>query len=79
VYDDYRMNDPAGKAVLLALTKRRRTMKYICLGYFEKGKREGMTEGEQHAIFTHALNTTTIFAPTGILLVEKRFSLRKPP
>ena len=26
-------------------------MKYICLGYFEKGKREGMTEGEQHAMF----------------------------
>lgn len=26
-------------------------MKYICLGYFEKGKLEGMTEGEQHAMF----------------------------
>jgi hypothetical protein len=45
------MNDPACKALLLAPTKRRRTMKYICLGYFDKGKREGMTEGEQHVMF----------------------------
>jgi hypothetical protein len=43
VRDDYRTNDPARKDVLLASTKRRRTMKYICLGYFEKGKFEGMT------------------------------------
>ena len=26
-------------------------MKYICLGYIEKGKIEGMTEGEQQAMF----------------------------
>jgi len=26
-------------------------MKYICLGYMEPGKFEGMTEDEQHAIF----------------------------
>jgi hypothetical protein len=26
-------------------------MKYICLGYYEKAKHEGMTEGEQHAMF----------------------------
>jgi hypothetical protein len=25
-------------------------MKYICLGYIEPGKFEGMTEGEQHAM-----------------------------
>jgi hypothetical protein len=45
------MNDPARKAVLLVPTKRRRTMKYIWLSYIEKGKFEGMTEGEQHAMF----------------------------
>jgi hypothetical protein len=45
------MNDPACKAVLLDPTKRRRTMKYICLGYFEKDKFEGMTESEQNAMF----------------------------
>jgi hypothetical protein len=26
-------------------------MKYVCLGYYEKDKREGMTEGEQHPMF----------------------------
>ena len=26
-------------------------MKYICLGYMEKGKREGLTEGEQQAMY----------------------------
>ena len=26
-------------------------MKYICLGYYDKGKFDGMTEAEQHAMF----------------------------
>ena len=26
-------------------------MKYVCLGYYDKSKFEGMTEGEQHAMF----------------------------
>jgi hypothetical protein len=26
-------------------------MKYVCLGYYDKGKHEGMSEGEQHAMF----------------------------
>ena len=26
-------------------------MKYICFGYFDKGKFEGVAEGEQHAMF----------------------------
>jgi hypothetical protein len=30
-------------------------MKCICLGYMEKGKFEGMTEGEQHAMFDTSL------------------------
>src|ERR1700730_18147202 len=34
---------------VLAPTQRRRTMKYICLGYLEPGKFEGMTEDERHA------------------------------
>jgi hypothetical protein len=44
------MNDPARKAVLLAPSERRRTMKYICLGYLEPGRFEGMTEDERHAM-----------------------------
>jgi hypothetical protein len=27
------------------------SMKYICLGYYDKGKVDGMTEGERHAMF----------------------------
>src|SRR5690349_24547756 len=30
---------------------RRRTMKYVCLGYYDKGKFEGMTAAEQNAMF----------------------------
>jgi hypothetical protein len=45
------MNEPARKVVLLAPTRRRSTVKYICLGYYDKGKFEGMTEGEQSAMF----------------------------
>jgi hypothetical protein len=26
-------------------------MKYVCLGYYDKDKHEGMTESEQHAMF----------------------------
>ena len=51
VRDDYKMNDPARKAVPLAPTRRGRAMKYICLGYYDKDKHESMTEGEQHAMF----------------------------
>src|SRR5579863_1857860 len=47
VRDDYRMNDPAGEAVPLAALNRRRAMKYICLGYLEPGKFEGMTKDER--------------------------------
>ncbi|MGA9390025.1 MAG: hypothetical protein WBV69_06220 [Candidatus Sulfotelmatobacter sp.] len=43
-------------------------MKYICLGYLEPGKIEGMTEDERHATLDDALSTTTICAPTGIWL-----------
>src|SRR5215469_17097999 len=44
------MHDAARQAMLLALT-RGGTMKYICLGYYDQGKHEAMTEAEQHAMF----------------------------
>ncbi|MGH9870995.1 MAG: hypothetical protein ACRD9S_00740 [Pyrinomonadaceae bacterium] len=31
-------------------------MKYICLGYIEPGKFEGMTEDERHATFDECSN-----------------------
>jgi hypothetical protein len=31
--------------------RRRRRMKYICLGYYDKGKHEAMSKGEQETMF----------------------------
>ena len=53
-------------------------MKYVCFGYYDKRKFDGMTEAEQNAMFDTALNMTTIFAPTETGVVEKRSGLRKP-
>ena len=30
-------------------------MKYICLGYYDKDKFDGMAEGERNAMFRHVL------------------------
>jgi hypothetical protein len=69
VRDDYRMNDPAGKTVLLA-QKRRRTMKYICLGYIEPGKFEGMTEDERHAVLDECFEHNDHLRANGHLVAE---------
>jgi hypothetical protein len=47
------MNGPARSyaAGLPPGKKRRRTVKYICLGYYDKSKFDGMTEDEQSAMF----------------------------
>jgi hypothetical protein len=68
--DDYRMNDPARKAVLLAPTRRRRTMKYICLGYLEPGKFEGMTEDERHRTFDECFEYNDHLRANGHLVAE---------
>jgi hypothetical protein len=77
--DDYKMNDPAGKAVLLAPTRRRRTMKYICLGYLEPGKFEGMTEDERNAVLDECFEHNDHLRANGHLVgvdpvLEKRQS-----
>jgi hypothetical protein len=36
---------------VLAAIKGRRTMKYICLGYYDKSKHDAMTEAEKQAMF----------------------------
>jgi hypothetical protein len=41
----------ARKDVPLASTRRRRTMKYVCFGYYDKSKFDGMTETERNAMF----------------------------
>src|SRR5215469_12757680 len=45
------MNDPERKAALLVHNKEEKTMKYICLGYYDKGKFDGMTESERNGMF----------------------------
>jgi hypothetical protein len=47
------MNDPAQSfaAGLVQSPMRRRTMKYLCFGYYDKSKFDGMTESERNAMF----------------------------
>src|SRR5260370_21399960 len=70
VRDDYRMNDPARKAMLLAPTERRRTMKYICLGYIEPGKFEGMTEDERQTVLDECFEHNDHLRANGHLVAE---------
>src|SRR5260221_6720976 len=44
---DQGMNEPARTPG----RKRRRTMKYLCFGYYDKDKFDGMTESERNAMF----------------------------
>src|SRR5271157_1257785 len=71
VRDDYRMNDPAGKSVLLAPTKRRRTMKYICLGYLEPGKFENMSESERNTVLDECFSYNDELRKNGHLVAEE--------
>jgi hypothetical protein len=48
---------------------RRRTVKYLCFGYYDKSKFDGMAESERNAMFE----------PAGVGAVEKRFRDRRPP
>jgi hypothetical protein len=50
-------------------------MKYVCLGYYDKGKFDGMTEGERNAMFDRCFEYDDHLH---ILLLTQRFSLGKP-
>jgi hypothetical protein len=67
---DYRLNEPARKIPLLAPNKRRRAMKYICLGYIEPGKFEGMTEDEQHAMLDECFEYNDHLRANGHVVAE---------
>jgi hypothetical protein len=77
VREDYRMNDPAGNAGL-APARRRRTAKYICLGYTEPGKFEGMSQDERHRTFDECFEYNDHLRANGILSPKYLFSLRRP-
>jgi hypothetical protein len=64
---------------VLAAIQGRQTIKYICLGCYDKSKHDAKTEAEKQAMFDACLSTTTISAPTAIGSVENRFNLPKPP
>jgi hypothetical protein len=63
------MNDPAGKAGL-APARRRRTVKYICLGYIEPGKFEGMSQDERHRTFDECFEYNDHLRANGHLVAE---------
>jgi hypothetical protein len=75
---DYRLNEPARKIPRLAPNKRRRAMKYICLGYIEPGKFEGMTEDEQHAMLDECFEYNDHLRANGHVVAKYLFSLRRP-
>src|SRR6202162_104561 len=45
------VTEKSATPVLLAAIKGRRTMKYICLAYYDKSKHDAMTEAEKEAMF----------------------------
>jgi hypothetical protein len=64
----------SAQAVPLAPTQkrrtRRRTMKYICLGYIKPGTFEGMTEDERHATFDECFEYNDHLRANGHLVAE---------
>jgi hypothetical protein len=68
------MNDPARNAVLLVATERRRTrrrtMKYICLGYIKPGTFEGMTGDVRHAMLDDCFEYNDHLRANGHLVAE---------
>jgi hypothetical protein len=64
------MNDPARKAVLLAPIQRRRTMKYICLGYIKPGTFEAMTEDERNAVLDECFEHNDHLRADGHIVAE---------
>jgi len=63
--------------MLLAAIKGRRTIKYICLGYYDRSKHEAMTEAEKQAMFDSCFEYDDHLRANGYWLVEMDFSLRK--
>ena len=53
-------------------------MKYICLGYLESGKFEGMTEDERQATFDDCFEYNDHLRASGHLLPKYLFNLRRP-
>src|SRR3954451_20723166 len=46
---------PAVKRKVMLKKGRKRRMKYLCFGYYDKGKFDGMTDGERNTMFDTCL------------------------
>jgi len=55
---------------VLAPSRRRRTVKYTCLGYIEPGKFEGMSEAERHRAFDECFEYNDHLRANGHLVAE---------
>src|SRR5829696_9244300 len=64
------VTEKSATAVLLAPPTRRRTMRYICLGYIEPGKFDSMTEDERHAVFDECFEYNDHLRANGHLVAE---------
>jgi hypothetical protein len=53
------------------LSKRRRTMKYICLGYYEPAKLTAMTEDERNAMFDECFEYNDYLRANGHCIFEE--------
>ena len=53
-------------------------MKYICFGYYDKGKFDGMTESERNAMFDACYEYDDHLRASGLWPSEKRFRGRRP-
>lgn len=53
-------------------------MKYICLGYIEPGKFEGMTEDERHAVLDECFEHNDHLRANGHLVAEVTAKSRQP-
>jgi len=56
--------------MLLAFTQRRRPVKFICLGYYDQGKHEALTEAEQHAMFDECFEYADHLRASGHVAAE---------
>ena len=54
-------------------------MKYVLLAYIEKGTFEGMTEGEQRAMFDRCFEYDDYLRANGHFAAGQALSPRKPP
>src|SRR5687767_5683970 len=57
-------------SLLETVTERSATMKYICLGYIEPGKFEGMTEDERNAVLDECFEHNDHLRANGHLVAE---------